>query len=146
MYILESEESFDSAHFLADYDGKCKNIHGHRWTIRVSICGDKLQEKGAFKGMIVDFRDIKMELKNLIDYFDHSLIIEKNSMRKITLSALKTDGFRIIEVNFRPTAENFSKYFYEYFEKRGFDVEKIMVYETTNNCAAYTKGVKYGSI
>jgi 7-carboxy-7-deazaguanine synthase len=25
------EQSFNSAHFLAGYQGKCANIHGHRW-------------------------------------------------------------------------------------------------------------------
>ncbi|MEF2600873.1 MAG: 6-carboxytetrahydropterin synthase, partial [Fusobacterium mortiferum] len=34
MYTLISEASFDSAHFLSGYNGKCKNIHGHRWTIK----------------------------------------------------------------------------------------------------------------
>lgn len=30
MYTLVSEANFDSAHFLSEYNGKCKNIHGHR--------------------------------------------------------------------------------------------------------------------
>ena len=38
-------------------------------------------------------------------------------MRELTLNALKEDGFRIIEVEFRPTAENFAKYFYNYFKE-----------------------------
>ena len=40
MYTLISEASFDSAHFLAQYEGKCRNIHGHRWTIKVEIYGE----------------------------------------------------------------------------------------------------------
>ena len=31
MYILKTSASFDSAHFLAGYTGKCANLHGHRW-------------------------------------------------------------------------------------------------------------------
>lgn len=42
MYMLQSEASFDAAHFLKGYDGKCKNIHGHRWRIVVRISGDSL--------------------------------------------------------------------------------------------------------
>ena len=139
MYTLISEASFDSAHFLAQYEGKCRNIHGHRWTIKVEIYGEDLQESGSCRGMLVDFGDLKKYLKELADYYDHALIIEKDSMRELTLNVLKGDGFRIIEVEFRPTAENFAKYFYNYFKDKGFLVKNIFVYETLNNCATYSE-------
>ena len=139
MYTLISEASFDSAHFLAQYEGKCRNIHGHRWTIKVEIYGEDLQESGSCRGMLVDFGDLKKYLKELADYYDHALIIEKDSMRELTLNVLKGDGFRIIEVEFRPTAENFAKYFYNYFKDKGFLVKNIFVYETPNNCATYSE-------
>ncbi|MCF2612408.1 MULTISPECIES: 6-carboxytetrahydropterin synthase QueD [Fusobacterium] len=139
MYSLVSEASFDSAHFLAQYEGKCRNIHGHRWTVKVEIFGEKLQENGSKREMLIDFGELKSELKKLVDFYDHSLIIEKNTMRKITLNALKEDGFRIIEVEFRPTAENFAKNFYDYFIEKGFSVKSISVYETPNNCAIYSE-------
>ena len=139
MYTLISEASFDSAHFLAQYEGKCRNIHGHRWTIKVEIYGEDLQENGSCRGMLVDFGDLKKYLKELADYYDHALIIEKDSMRELTLNVLKGDGFRIIEVEFRPTAENFAKYFYNYFKNKGFLVKNIFVYETPNNCATYSE-------
>lgn len=139
MYSLVSEASFDSAHFLAQYEGKCRNIHGHRWTVKVEIFGEKLQENGSKRGMLIDFGELKSELKKLVDFYDHSLIIEKNTMREITLNALKEDGFRIIEVEFRPTAENFAKNFYDYFIEKGFSVKSISVYETPNNCAIYSE-------
>lgn len=137
MYTLISEASFDSAHFLSGYNGKCRNIHGHRWTIKMEIYGENLKKDGHLRGMLIDFGDIKKELKNLADYFDHSLIIEKNTMRELTLNALKEDEFRVIEIDFRPTAENFSKYIYDYFTKKNFKVKKVVVYETPNNCATY---------
>ena len=37
MYKLKTKASFDSAHFLKDYDGKCSNIHGHRWTVEIEV-------------------------------------------------------------------------------------------------------------
>ena len=75
MYTLISEASFDSAHFLLGYNGKCKNIHGHRWTVKMEIYGDKLKKEGHLRGMLIDFGDIKGMLKELADYFDHSFII-----------------------------------------------------------------------
>lgn len=139
MYTLISEASFDSAHFLANYNGKCKNIHGHRWTIKIEIFSETLEKSGSTRGMIIDFGDLKKELKNIADYFDHGLIIEKNSMRNATLEALKEDNFKIIEVDFRPTAENFSKYFFDYFKDKNFNVKQITVFETPNNCATYSE-------
>lgn len=141
MYTLISEASFDSAHFLSGYNGKCKNIHGHRWTIKMEIYGEKLQSEGHLRGMILDFGDIKSMLKELADYFDHSLIIEKDSMRNATLNYLKEDGFKIIEVDFRPTAENFSKYIFDYFKEKKIPVKKVIVYETPNNCATYSEEI-----
>ncbi|WP_176838230.1 6-carboxytetrahydropterin synthase QueD [uncultured Fusobacterium sp.] len=139
MYTLISEASFDSAHFLAGYNGKCRNIHGHRWTLKIEIYSDNLQQSGSCRGMILDFGDLKSELKNITDYYDHALIIEKNSLRESTFHALKEEGFRIIEIDFRPTAENFAKYFYDYFIEKGFFVKNSYVYETPNNCANYSE-------
>lgn len=139
MYIITTESSFDSAHFLAGYDGKCKNIHGHRWKIKLEVFGENLNTSNHLRGMVVDFGDIKKELRKLADYFDHSLIIEKGSMKETTLTSLKEDGFRIIEIDFRPTAENFSKYIYNYFKNKEFNVKKVIVYETPNNCATYSE-------
>lgn len=133
MYIVKTEDSFDSAHFLAGYDGKCKNIHGHRWKVVLEVCGEALDDGG----MVMDFTDLKQELKKITKEFDHSFIIEKNSLRYITYKALLEDGFKIIEVDFRPTAENFSKYFYDEFRSKGYNVRAVEVYETPKNCARY---------
>ena len=76
MYTLISEASFDSAHFLAQYQGKCRNIHGHRWTIKVEIYGEDLQKNGSCRGMLVDFVDLKKYLnensylKTIWSYYD----------------------------------------------------------------------------
>ena len=40
-------------------------------------------------------------------------------------------------VHYRPTAENFAKYFFDKFLEYGFDVAEVTVYETPNNCATY---------
>ena len=46
MYILETEQSFDSAHFLSGYKGKCSNLHGHRWRVVARIAMDELNKEG----------------------------------------------------------------------------------------------------
>lgn len=144
MYYLKTSASFDSAHFLAGYDGKCSNIHGHRWTVEVRIQGKELQQSGTQKGMLIDFGDIKKIVRNLADEFDHALIYENGTLKISTVDALESENFRLIKVNFRPTAENFAKYFYEILSVRfgsSADIADVTVYETPDNCAVYRRDI-----
>ena len=137
MYKLTTEHSFDAAHFLADYEGKCRNIHGHRWKVVAVIKADSLKEDPQQRGMIVDFGELKKDLKRIVNELDHALIIEKGSLRSKTLDALAEEKLKLITLDFRPTAENFSKYFYEQIKACGYQVSSVSVYETPNNCATY---------
>jgi 6-pyruvoyltetrahydropterin/6-carboxytetrahydropterin synthase len=139
MYIIQSEHSFDSAHFLATYDGKCKNIHGHRWRVVIEVQKDQLIESGQLEGMVTDFTYLKDDVKALVDAFDHGLIIQEGTMRTQTLECLIEDGFNIIMVDFRPTAENFAEYFYNKMTEKGYHVKRATVYETPTNSAVYEK-------
>ena len=67
MYSLKTNSSFDSAHFLAGYEGKCRNLHGHRWTVEVEVGGEKLMQDGQTRGMVVDFGDLKKDLRERRD-------------------------------------------------------------------------------
>ena len=124
MYYLTVENSFDSAHFLHGYEGKCSNLHGHRWRV---------------VGMCVDFGDLKRDVKEITDFYDHAFIVEEGTLKEKTIEALNEENFRMIFVKFRPTAENFSKFFFEEVKKKGYNVSKVCVYETPNNCAAYSE-------
>ncbi|MCR5786950.1 MAG: 6-carboxytetrahydropterin synthase QueD [Acholeplasmatales bacterium] len=130
MFELTCESSFDAAHFLTNYNGKCANIHGHRWRVVLTINGD------TDNGMVVDFNIIKKDLKELCDYFDHSFIVEENSLKKELLNMLQ-EQFLLRIVPFRTTAENFSKFIYEEMSKK-YSVSHVAVYETPNNCAVYS--------
>lgn len=137
MYILKAESSFDSAHFLKDYKGKCGNIHGHRWKVTIEIKGDTLNTGGNTRDMIIDFGELKALVGEITKPFDHSLIIEEGSLKETTLTALKEEDFSIITLPFRPTAERFAKYFYEQAKLKGCNVLSATVYETPANCAKY---------
>ena len=139
MYTLKTSASFDSAHFLKGYSGKCSNIHGHRWTVEIEVTSENLDTEGQCRGMIVDFSTLKSDLGELVDNLDHSLIIEEGSLKTKTMDALAEEEFRIIQVAFRPTAENFAKYFYTMMSEKGYSVAKSTVYETPNNCASYSE-------
>lgn len=137
MYQLTTEHSFDSAHFLAGYDGKCGNLHGHRWRVLLTVQSETLREDQQQKGMCVDFAELKKDLRTELDALDHVLFIEQGSLRESTMKALQEEKFQVVEMPFRPTAENFARYFYELFTLKGYPVAKVEVYETPNNSAVY---------
>ena len=134
---MTTHASFDSAHFLSGYEGKCRNLHGHRWKLEVTVSSENLVREGQIRGMIVDFGELKKDVKNLADEFDHCLIIEKGTLKEKTMEVLTEEEFKIIQVDFRPTAENFARYFYERMQKAGYKVSLVKVYETPNNMAGY---------
>ena len=79
---------FDAAHYLPNYPGKCKEMHGHTWTVEVEVCGDVDDETG----MVVDLTILKRDVNNIIDKLDHKLL---------------NDGMRI------PTCENVALYIHD---------------------------------
>lgn len=137
MYHLTAEASFDSAHFLFGHTGKCANLHGHRWRIIAKISGDTLQTSGDKAGMLMDFSDFKRELGTLADSLDHRCLIERGTLRLATMDALESEGFELITLSFRPTAENLAKYLFDSMKELGFPIRSMTVYETPDNCAAY---------
>lgn len=139
MYSLRTESSFDAAHFLSGYDGECAYIHGHRWRVIIEIQSENIIPDGTTREMVVDFGKLKEDLKTVVDCFDHSLIVEDRTLSFRTMDALKDEGFKIIVLSFRPTAENFAKYFYDKIAALGYRVRQALVYETPNNCATYFK-------
>lgn len=124
-------------HFLSGYEGKCSNLHGHRWRVVARIAMDELNKEGQTRDMVIDFGDFKNALKKLTDALDHSFIFETGSLKERTVAALKDEGFLLHEVPFRPTAEQFSRYFYEQLKGLNFPVYDISVYETPTNCSTY---------
>lgn len=137
MYYITTEASFDAAHFLRNYKGKCRNIHGHRWKILVKIKNSALLKDKQNEGMVTDFKDLKKDLNEIADRFDHTLIYERDSLKPELLKLLREEEFALSEVDFRPTAENFSKYIYEAMQEKGYQIAEAVVYETPKNCASY---------
>ena len=89
--------------------------------------------------MITDFKDIKRDLNSIVDRFDHTLIYEDGSLSKKLEELLIEEGFELNKVNFRPTAENFSRYFFETMKGLGYNITETTVYETVANYASYSE-------
>ncbi len=137
MFSLQTEASFDAAHFLPGHEGLCRNLHGHRWRVVLEIAGEDLQQAGAARGMLCDFAEVKAVLKRLTELLDHKLLYEAASLKPATLAALQNEGFALAEMPFRPTAEELARWFYRELAAAGLAPAKVWVYETPENCAAY---------
>ena len=97
---------FEMAHALEGYDGLCKNIHGHSYTLRVTVVGTPVDDaKSPKDGMIIDFSDLKQIVETpIIRKYDHALVL--NSKTNIaTINALRNHYNKIVVVNFQPTSE-----------------------------------------
>ena len=72
MFRLTVVDSFASAHQLREYEGQCENLHGHNWRVEVVVEGRELN----FQGLLLDFKDLKGALKEVLKELDHSFLNE----------------------------------------------------------------------
>lgn len=141
MFTIKNRIEFDMAHYLSGYDGKCANIHGHRYKLIVSIRCSELRSEGHSRGMVEDFSIIKGALKEVENEFDHKLLIEDNEDGRRVAEALRSvpNGFEIIMMPFRPTCEEMSRYIFNLLRSKGVDASEVELFETTNNSCVYSE-------
>lgn len=139
MFTIEAEKHFDSAHFLKGYEGACANLHGHRWLVRATACGQELISEGPKRAMVMDFGDLKSALGNMVDALDHKLIYEVGTLSEGFLKALSEEGFDSVEIPVRPTAEALAAWFYERLKLDFPELSAITVFETPTNSATYRR-------
>ena len=109
---IAKEFTFDSAHFLKDYHGKCENLHGHTYRMRVTIEGDR-----QANGLIMDFAEIKKIVnEKVVNIWDHANIndtLEYASVENMCVWAwdqLKPALSGLVEIRIWETADSFAIY------------------------------------
>ena len=83
MYKITVEEHFDAAHFLRGYQGKCEALHGHRFTVVVSLSASGLDELG----MAYDFTELKKHLRKILARLDHICLNDLEPFDRINPSS-----------------------------------------------------------
>ncbi|HLA38868.1 MAG TPA: 6-carboxytetrahydropterin synthase QueD, partial [Candidatus Glassbacteria bacterium] len=91
MFLVSVDESFAAGHALRGYRGKCENVHGHNYKIRVTLEGLALNSIG----LLYDFKDLKEAIHDSIRKLDHRFLNDIPPFDAIN-----------------PSAENLAKYFY----------------------------------
>ncbi len=97
---------FEMAHALKDYDGPCKNIHGHSYELLVTISGLPIDDENDPKlGMVMDFGDLKKIVNEVIVHkYDHALVL--NAKMEESIKKSLSAGFdNVIYTDYQPTSE-----------------------------------------
>ena len=104
---VTKEFRFEMAHALWNYDGPCRNVHGHSYILYVTISGRPLSNPDEPRnGMVIDFGDLKKIVKkNIVDRFDHSLMVSGFAPAD-TIEAYKKHFGNVIVSTYQPTCEN----------------------------------------
>ncbi len=104
---ISKEFNFDMAHALLGYDGLCKNIHGHSYTLVVTIKGTPIPDQDSPKtGMLIDFKDLKNIIReSIVSKFDHSLVLNADTPKDL-MDMLTSNYDKIVVTPYQPTTEN----------------------------------------
>jgi 6-pyruvoyltetrahydropterin/6-carboxytetrahydropterin synthase len=134
---VTKEFRFEMAHVLWNYDGPCRNVHGHSYRLFVTITGTPVDDRNNPKnGMVIDFTDLKNVVKNeILDVFDHAAVIsgfiDKEKIRLFTGMLGNT-----VVVDYQPTCENLVADFAERIGLRlpeAVKLHNLKLYETATS-------------
>jgi 6-pyruvoyltetrahydropterin/6-carboxytetrahydropterin synthase len=95
------------AHALLNYDGLCKNIHGHSYTLVVTVKGTPIHDaENPKNGMLIDFGDLKKIIKEeIVTEYDHALVLNEKTSHEV-IEVLKRNFDKIVLSPYQPTTEN----------------------------------------
>jgi 6-pyruvoyltetrahydropterin/6-carboxytetrahydropterin synthase len=138
---VTKEFSFEMAHALRNYDGPCKNVHGHSYRLFVTLSGFPVNDpENPKNGMVIDFSDLKdIVRREIISVFDHSVTVSGN-YEKEKLDIFKSMFGNTNIVDYQPTCENLVADFAVRIKKRLPDkirLYSLKLYETANSYAEW---------
>jgi 6-pyruvoyltetrahydropterin/6-carboxytetrahydropterin synthase len=141
---VTKEFGFEMAHVLWNYDGPCRNVHGHSYRLFVTLSGIPVQDQSNPKnGMVIDFTDLKKIVKNeIISVFDHSVVVSKNHDQSKIDMFMKLFGNTVL-VEYQPTCENLvSDFAARIINKlpQNVKLHNLKLYETANSYAEWFAG------
>ena len=124
MYTLQVESAFEAAHHIPGYPGKCAHLHGHNWVIEATVKGAELDELG----MLVDFKDVKAALSEVLEGFDHKYLNELEPFKN----------------GLAPTAENLARLIFDMLAghqafQRDSQLAAVRVWESPKSSVTYTR-------
>lgn len=134
---------FDAGHRIPSHKSLCRNLHGHRYALEITLSGTIISADGLSEnGMVMDFSDVKaIARKAVVDVWDHAFLVYKND--QVILDFLNTlPNHKTVVMNTVPTAENLAAEAYSILKANYNDtfgnhlkLERVRLYETPNSWA-----------
>lgn len=152
MYEITVERHFCYGHRLINYDGPCKNLHGHNARVLVTVLVKDLIAAGPKLDMVIDFKELKAITDHEINKLDHKMILEHNvdPLEAMVSNVQNMEGVvdrnEIVSFPARPTSENIVRYLaVRIFRRLQVHVSSqkihslsVKMYETNANSVSYT--------
>jgi 6-pyruvoyltetrahydropterin/6-carboxytetrahydropterin synthase len=131
---------FDAGHRIPDHASQCRHLHGHRYTLEVSLSGHVVDAAGqAINGMVMDFAEVKAIAKAaVVDHWDHAFLVYRGD--RLVADFLETlPGHKTVVLDVVPTAENLARLAFRILDPLYRDtygnqlrLERVRLYETPN--------------
>lgn len=140
MITITRKIEFDAGHRIPDHKSQCRNLHGHRYTLEITLTGAVIAVEGSTdNGMIMDFSDIKALAKeHLVDVWDHAFLVYAQDDAVCNfLSTLP--NHKTVVIDRIPTVENLAQIAFNilkvaYLDRfgTGLRLHKLVLHETPN--------------
>lgn len=134
---------FDAGHRIPSHKSQCRNLHGHRYALEITLSGDIITAENTSEyGMVMDFSDVKaIAKKYVVDVWDHAFLVYQHDKEVLTfLNSLENHKTVIFPTV--PTAENMAAEAFKILKSQYQDtygnqlnLEKVRLYETPNSWA-----------
>jgi 6-pyruvoyltetrahydropterin/6-carboxytetrahydropterin synthase len=134
---------FDAGHRIPDHKSQCRNLHGHRYALEITLSGDIIhQNEISENGMVMDFSDVKKIAREcVVDVWDHAFLVFKED--KAVLNFLNSlPNHKTVIFPSVPTAENMASEAFKILKSQYKDtygnhlkLERVRLYETPNSWA-----------
>jgi 6-pyruvoyltetrahydropterin/6-carboxytetrahydropterin synthase len=134
---------FDSGHRIPHHKSQCRNLHGHRYVLEITLSGDIIkQENTSENGMVMDFSDVKAIAKeSVVNVWDHAFLVYQHDTDVLNFLNSLPDHKTVVFPTV-PTAENMASEAFRILKSRYHDtygnhlkLEKVRLYETPNSWA-----------
>lgn len=138
---LTRQFTFETAHALLNYNGPCKNIHGHSYKLQVTILGKPIVDKTDPKyGMVIDFGDLKKLVnEHIVSPLDHALILREDTDPEL-VTVLQQLNHKLVLTPWQPTCENMLIDFKNKLQTtlpKSIELHSLKLWETENSFAEW---------
>jgi len=120
VFEVTIKRSFAAAHVLKEIGGRCEELHGHNFTVEVTVGGETLDDRD----LLIDFRDLKGWTDEVLGGLDHKYLNDLACFEGVN-----------------PSSERVAKYIYDRLAPRasgaGLRLRRVTVWESDNARVSY---------